>query len=346
MTDGPWSQFESRKADHIRVALDSKSQVESGPGLHLIELIHEALPELNLVDVDISATCFNQKLASPLFVSSMTSGHRDGETLNALLAKVCERKGWALGAGSQRRELTDPQSHREWVTLREKHPKLFLLGNLGLSQLVESKPQQIQDLVNRIGLNAMFVHTNPLQECFQPEGSPEFRGGLQALRELCEVLTVPVILKETGCGFSVETLRRLKGIGLKAVDVSGLGGTHWGRIEGYRSQPQEMLYQAAATFANWGISTTESVLNALEVQPDFEIWASGGVRSGLDAAKYLAMGSTMVGFAQPILQAAVQGERELEKLIERLEFELKVALFCTGAKNIQALRERKRWRRK
>ena len=169
-------------------------------------------------------------------------------------------------------------------------------------------------------------------------------GGLKALETLVKELKLPVIVKETGCGFSESTLRRLRGLGVFAVDVSGLGGTHWGRVEGGRSVPTEMRAQAAETFRDWGVGTVESLMTAVQVaRGDFDVWASGGVRSGLDAAKLVALGAKHVGLAMPVIEAALQGEEALDQRLELLEFEMKTALFCTGAGDIQSFQDMKAW---
>jgi isopentenyl-diphosphate delta-isomerase len=198
-------------------------------------------------------------------------------------------------------------------------------------------------LVDSLEAGGIFIHANALQEALQPEGTPEFKGGLKALERLCRKSPVPVVLKETGCGFSRPTLQRLKNTGLAAVDVSGYGGTHWGRIEGGRAPEASLQRSAAATFAHWGISTVDSLLHAAGA--GLEIWASGGIRSGLDAAKAIALGAQKVGFAKPALERALQGEKALADWMELMEFELKVALFCSGAKNPAALRKGKRWQK-
>ena len=153
----------------------------------------------------------------------------------------------------------------------------------------------------------MIVHTNPLQECIQPEGTPHFKGGLQALENLCRDLAVPVILKETGCGFSRKTLEKLKGVGLAAVDVSGKGGTHWGRVEARRLPAGHVREAAGESFADWGHTTVDSLMAARGVEWPRELWASGGVRNGLDAAKLIALGADLVGLAKPVLEAALKG---------------------------------------
>jgi isopentenyl-diphosphate Delta-isomerase len=194
----------------------------------------------------------------------------------------------------------------------------------------------------------LVIHLNALQEALQPEGTPQFQGALEALSSIFSELSVPLVLKETGCGFSRQTLGRIAerfslSFGkaeLAALDVSGLGGTHWGRIEGARSPKQSVFQEAAETFANWGIPTVDAVLNATEALrgKKTEIWASGGVRTGLDAAKLIALGAHRVGFAQPVLEHALKGEDALNAWMEVREYELRVALFCTGSSSVSKLR--------
>lgn len=335
--------FESRKADHIRLALSAETQAVGASGLDRIRLRHEALPDLNFDEISLRTTLLGRESATPMFVSSMTAGHAGSVNLNLTMARVSEKRNWMMGVGSQRRELGDSAASAEWKNIRKACPRVRLLGNIGIAQVIRSKAGDIQRLIDSLEAEALFVHLNPLQECLQPEGTPQFRGGLEALAALVRALNVPVIVKETGCGFSTKTLMRLRGIGLHAVDVSGLGGTHWGRIEGGRSQG--VRHEAAETFRDWGVGTVESLANALSVRGDYEVWASGGVRSGLDAAKLIAMGAWAVGLAQPIIRAAVEGEDALDTLMERLEFELRTALFCTGHAGVEGLRETRAWDR-
>lgn len=339
------AQFEARKHDHIKLSLDPRTEAKELNNLDHVELIHEALPEINFDQVNTTVKTLGTELAVPMFVSSMTAGHAGSVNINEVLATVCAQRNWLMGVGSQRRELTDLNAQNEWKRIRKAAPKVKLVGNIGISQLIISNTSDIQRLVDGLEAAGIFVHTNPLQECFQPEGTIRFAGGLKALEKLCkELKNTPVILKEVGCGFSVSTLKRLKNIGLAAVDVAGGGGTHWGRIEGYRSENNSQLYQAAQTFKAWGISTVESIQNGKMVHPEYQLWASGGVRSGLDAAKLLAVGANMVGMARPILKGAVDGEAALDKKMQLLEFELKVAMLCTGSKTIADLKTGEKWK--
>ena len=341
-------QFEERKKEHIRHALDTAHQASGLGGLDEIQLIHEALPDLDFEEVSLETSCLGIKLKTPFYIAGMTAGHADAFELNRSLAHAAQTRGWAMGVGSQRRDLENSgekasgETLDQWKRLRQDAPDLVLFGNVGISQITSVSISKIRSLVDAIGAQALAVHANALQECLQPEGTPQFRGALSALKTLCRELGVPVILKETGCGFSEATLGRLADCGLGAVDVSGLGGTHWGRIEGARAARQgdeTLQFRAAQTLANWGVSTADSVINGFKkLKPQTEIWASGGVRSGLESAKLIALGAHRVGYAKPALEAALQGAHQLNAWMERQEFELKVALFCTGMSRPGALR--------
>jgi isopentenyl-diphosphate delta-isomerase len=335
-------QFEGRKRDHIRQALDPASQATGLSGLSRIRLRHEALPELNLEDIRLETPCLNRKLATPFYVSGMTAGHTDAAQINRALAEACHRRGWAMGVGSQRRELEGRETApklEEWKGLRDQFPSLVLFANIGISQLADAPVSALQKLVDNIDAQALVIHVNALQEALQPEGTPRFKGALEALKYVCSEIDMPVVLKETGCGFSARTLEKLGGIGLAAIDVSGLGGTHWGRIEGARAAEGSLQRKASETFADWGIPTAETVMAAREVLKGVEIWGSGGVRTGLDAAKLIALGAHRVGYARPALEAALAGAPELEKWMELQEYELRVALFCTGCQSPEKLRQ-------
>jgi isopentenyl-diphosphate delta-isomerase len=340
--------FEIRKQDHIRIALDPRSQAVGLSGLNQVQLIHEALPNMNFKEVDTSASFFssgtNKKLSAPFFISSMTAGHEKATAINSRLAQLSAEKQILMGVGSQRRELMDPEARHEWAEVRSQAPKALLLGNLGIAQVIRTPADQVQALADSLQAEALFIHLNPLQECLQPEGTPEFRGGYEAIEKLVRQLPIPVIIKEVGCGFSQETLKRLYSTGVFAVDVSGLGGTHWGRIEGYRSKNEELLFQVAKTFENWGLSTVQSLLNAKEIDEKKPVWASGGVRDGIQAVKLLAMGADMVGIAQPWMKAALESPEAVTELYEKLLLEVKIAMYCTGVQKLEDFKTKRVWK--
>ncbi len=337
------SQFTQRKQDHIRLSLEASHQADGLSEINKIELVHEALPDLNFEEIQVTQNRLGADAKTPFLISSMTAGHNDSSRLNALLARAANDKGWLMGVGSQRRELDDPKAAEEWRRVRAQAPKAELLGNIGLSQVINTSTEKIEKLVDSLEARAMIVHVNVLQEALQPEGTPNFKGGMKALEDLVKKLSVPVILKETGCGFSLKTLKRVRETGVSIVDVSGLGGTHWGRIEASRAQTNSLQENAGAVFAEWGISTVRSLLNAKEVKGAYDVWASGGVRSGLDAAKLLAMGAKVVGFAQPVIKAAMESEEALYSWMDQVEYELKVAMFCTGCQSLQNLHQKGVW---
>lgn len=347
-------RFEGRKAEHIRLSMDPSMQTFGG-GFDTVQLKHEALPNLdfNEIKTDFSGAV-GSKARSSFFISAMTAGHGDSLEINRRLATAAEQMSWPLAVGSQRRELIDGAASKEWKLIRAGCPAAVLFGNLGVSQLIVSGIDSVRRLVDGLEASAMVVHLNALQECLQVEGTPNFRGGLSAIGDLVKGLTIPVIVKETGCGISQATAERLLAVGVSAIDVAGFGGTHWGRIEGKRAEASRaneaaaIRADSAVTFKNWGIPTVESLEAALKAvatksaHAGGEIWASGGVRTGLDAAKALALGATRVGVAQPLMAAALASESDdlspLIQLMQRFEFELKTAMFCTGSGSVAELR--------
>lgn len=341
-------QFEKRKQDHLKWALDSKTQAVEMNDLHKVVLQHEALPEIDFKEVDISTSFFssfedsstNFRLTSPLFISSMTAGHEQGELINDRLAGLSHRHQILMGVGSQRKELIDKAASQEWALLRKKYPKALFLGNLGIAQVIQTPVSDVQRLVDSLESKAFIIHLNSLQEVLQPEGTPQFSGALVAIEKLVKGLSVPVIVKEVGCGFSQKTLEKLMTTGVFAVDVAALGGTHWGRLEGFRSEVDSKLYGASHTFSQWGWTQLESLLHCQNAVFSGEFWASGGIRSGLDVAKCIALGAKKVGSALPFLQKSLESEVALEELLDQWNYELKVALFCTGSKTLQDLKGR------
>ncbi|KTD42631.1 type 2 isopentenyl-diphosphate Delta-isomerase [Legionella parisiensis] len=335
-----YEQFEQRKQDHIKLALMPENQTTELSTFDGINLIHDALPDLNFDEISIKGSRFGQTVEKPFLISSMTAGHRRAQHINQNLIEACALRGWAMGVGSQRRELTDPKAAFEWQDLRRNFPQVSLYSNLGIAQLVTTSLSEIQRLTDALHADALIIHCNPLQECMQPEGTTTYKGCWQALADLVKKLPIPIIVKETGCGFSHGTMMRLNEIGIAAIDVGGLGGTHWGRIEGHRAVHDPIRQQAAITFRNWGIDTVTSVRQATALNPSFEIWGSGGVVNGLNAAKLFALGATTVGYARPLLEAALESSEQVSLCMQTIEYELKVAMFCTGSRVLSDLSQK------
>ncbi len=336
-------QFEERKLDHIRHSLDRAHQALGLSGLESVHLAHEALPDLDFEEVALDSPCLGVSQKTPFYIAAMTAGHEQAFQINRTLALACQERGWAMGVGSQRRELEGRGAIGldSWKELREEVPRLILFANLGISQVIRASIQDLRRVIEGLQAQALVIHLNALQEVVQPEGTPQFKGSFKAIERVLGELEVPVILKETGCGFSESTLHRISSLRLGAVDLSGLGGTHWGRIEGARAEVGSIHAEVASTFANWGESTVASVRAASRVLPkSTEVWASGGVRTGLDAAKLIALGADRVGFAKPALEAALGGLGRLRSWMETREYELRAALFCTGSATCPELRKK------
>jgi hydroxymethylglutaryl-CoA reductase len=343
--------FEERKKSHIYYSLSDQVQTSDLSDLSSVEFIPEALPSFDFQEIQTQRNYFGYQASYPFLISSMTAGHEQGEVLNQRLARAASGHGWLMAVGSQRRELENSAVAKEWVTLRKAYPKLPLIGNIGIAQVITSSVESIERLVNHLEALALFVHLNPLQEVFQREGTPCFKGGYQALEKLCRRLSVPVLIKEVGSGISSVTAQRLESCGVQVIDVAGRGGTHWGLIEGLRAQEgyqrgqqnqdkkSRIQAQGSQTFRSWGLGVVESLLQNRKVLTKTSLWASGGVRSGLDGAKLLALGAQAVGFAQPLLKGAYQGEEALDEVMSQIEYELKVAMFCSGCETLEALNE-------
>jgi isopentenyl-diphosphate delta-isomerase len=343
MSDLKTQQFIDRKRDHLRLSLLDEVESTERNELESIELVHDSLTDLNLNEVSIESSFLDQSIQTPFFVAGMTAGHEDAAWINSRLAELASERGWILGLGSQRRELNDDFSDASVSELCTRFPKLKLVANLGLSQLIELHRQnelsKFLSLADRAKASLIAIHLNPVQEAVQAEGTPNFKGGLAAIHALIVQSSLPVLLKETGSGMSETTLYKIKPLNLFAVDVSGLGGTHWGRIEGKRAETESLTARLGDTFKNWGVSTVRSVQSAKKILTGpTEIWASGGVRSGLDAAKLLALGANRVGFAKPALQAALKSSEELNAWMNTIEHELKVAMFCSDTATLNDLK--------
>lgn len=321
-----------RKLEHIQLALEERMQHESR-FFDRYRFVHEALPEIDLARVDLSVDFLGKPLAAPLLVSCMTGGTESAAVINRNLAVAAERAGIALGVGSQRKALEDAATAATFV-VRDLAPTAPLLANLGAVQLNYGFGlEECERAVAMIGADALALHLNPLQEAIQPEGQCDFAGLLPKIGELVERLSVPVVVKEVGCGISGETGRRLADVGVRIIDSAGLGGTSWARIEAARASDLEI----GELFADWGVATPDSIRQLAAID-GLSVIGSGGIRSGVDAAKAVAFGADLVGLAQPFLEAAMESADAVYERIQRTVCELKITMFCVGARNLSALR--------
>jgi isopentenyl-diphosphate delta-isomerase len=333
-------ETQQRKADHIRICLDEKSQAKKATtGFEDIHFIHKALPEINKQKINLSTSFFGHIFSAPLIVGAITGGTAQAEKINSIIAETVENLHLGMGVGSQRAALEDKTLIKTFAVARKKAPHAFLIANIGGVQLVHGyRVKEAKKAIDMIDADAIAIHLNALQEAIQPEGQTNFEGVLSKIAEIAEQLDKPVIVKETGTGIAAEEAKKLEGAGVKAIDVGGVGGTSFAAVEyhraiGEKSQLQRFLGEV---FWDWGIPTATSIAEIAQTVK-IPVIASGGVRNGTDIAKALALGAGITSLSQPVLQTAVKGVKETENLLTLLIEELRNIMFLVGATNIEQL---------
>ncbi len=328
----------SRKKQHVDITLNRDVRFrQKRTGLEEYEFVHNALPELNLTEVDPSTEFLGQRLSFPFMISCMTGGYAGALMINRQLGEVCEEMRIALGVGSQRQALQSKEFRRTFSIVREAAPTIPVIGNIGAAEVALMKTSEpVLDLVDLIRADAFAVHLNPLQELLQPEGTPQFHGVLDGIRMLVHELPVPVIVKEIGAGLSRQVARQLLDAGVPILDVAGAGGTSWAGVEVLRSRERDY----ASQFWDWGIPTAAALreIASLKEQTSFTLIGSGGITSGHDAAKCFALGADLVASARPMLSALNRGgTRTLRSLLSTWAKELRAIMFLTGSRTLADL---------
>ena len=332
------TETESRKADHIRINLEEQVSSSLTTGLENFRFRHEALPDLNLDEVDLTQRLFGKTLQVPLLISSMTGGTEEAGQINLNLARAAHHSGIAMGVGSQRAALEDPELVRTFQ-VRAAAPDILLFANLGAVQLNYGYGlDECQRAVAMIEADALILHLNSLQEAVQPEGDTRFKGLLKEIEQVAAKVGVPVIAKEVGWGISGKTARRLVDSGVSAIDVAGAGGTSWSQVEMYRAETDSQA-RIAAQFIGWGIPTAEAIVQVKEAVPGIPIIASGGLRSGMDIAKAIALGASLGGMAGPFLKAAAQSEEAVLALIDETSRLIQTVMFGAGVGTLSGLQD-------
>jgi len=328
-----------RKADHLRISLEEDVQFEGlTTGFERYQFIHQALPEMGFKEVDLSLNLFGKRLEAPLIISSMTGGIEPAAKINRNLARAAQKMGVAMGVGSLRPAIDDPSLARTYQ-VREVAPDILLFANLGAVQLNYGYGvEECRCAVEMIEADALILHLNPLQECLQEEGNTDFSGLLARIEKVCRHLPVPVMVKEVGWGISEEVARRLAQAGVAAIDVAGAGGTSWSEVERYRAF-SEARKNVATAFAQWGIPTADSIRMARRGAPDVALIASGGIRTGVDVAKAIALGADGAALATPLLKAANASWGTVREKLDEIIEELRITMFCIGARNLRDLKE-------
>lgn len=320
-----------RKKDHIKICVEEAVETNK-TGFEDVTLIHNSLPELDFKEIDTKTKFLGKKLKLPLVIAALTGGTDEARQINRDLAEVADKKGIGFSLGSQRAMIEDAKLKNTYY-VRDVAPDVLLFGNIGIAQIKKIDIKKIKDALDSIEANALCVHINPAQEVFQKEGDFDFKGLTSSLSKLCDELSYPVIGKEVGFGISREVALKLKGTGIKAIDVGGFGGTNWIIVDGLRSGMDYL------NFIDWGIPTPVSVL---ESKVGLPIIATGGIRTGFDIAKSIALGADICGIALPFLKILKnKGKEDVEKYIDSLERELKFAMFLTSSKGIDELKKAK-----
>lgn len=328
--------IETRKLDHIQINLDEDVRSGLTSGLDQYRFIHRALPELDLDAIDLGQTLFNRLVKAPILISSMTGGVEQAYQINRILAQAAQHTGLAMGVGSQRAALENADLARTYQ-VRQFAPDVLLFANLGAIQLNYGFGlAECERAIEMIEADALVLHFNALQEALQPGGDTRFSGLASAIERISSRISVPVIAKEVGWGFSEADIRLLSNAGIAAFDVAGAGGTSWSQVEMHRSSDGRQR-RIAASFIQWGIPTSEAILNVRNSAPGSKIIASGGLRTGLDIAKSIALGAQMGGLASPFLRAASISLEETVNLMDDLCREIRICMFAAGAQDITAL---------
>jgi isopentenyl-diphosphate delta-isomerase len=336
-------KFQKRKKDHLKFASLPSSQT-GDTGFSSYRFVHNALPEIDFNEINTSTKFLGKKINYPFFISCMTGGLKEGKDINIKLAKAAQEFNIPMGVGSQRMAIED-KSLENLFKVRKYAPDIPILANIGLVQLNYGYGlKEFQKCINMVGADALVVHINPIQEVIQPEGDRNWKGLINKLEKIVKKLSFPVIAKEVGFGLSEDVVKRLYTIGVRIFDTAGWGGTNWAMVEALRGKADKDLGEL---FSQWGIPTTESIKMCSNFkfslstrhQTQTTILGSGGIRSGLDIAKSIALGADLAGVATPFAKAALVSTGEVERLIEKYAKELKIAMFGVGAKNISELKK-------
>ncbi len=341
MTD----EVKQRKIEHVNIALGQDISVSQRANWNDIQFVHQALPEVDLDKIDTSVTFLGHPLRYPIFMSSLTGGHQDVISINRNLARAAEHYGLALGVGSQRAAIINPDVISSYAITREQAPNTFLIANIGAPQLIAQPRhdpftlEQVEHAIAMIGANALAIHMNSLQEATQSEGDRRAAGEAAALKTLASQVGVPVIAKETGAGVCREQALLISSCGVAAIDVGGAGGSSMSAMEAERSKARgdERTRNIGLLYRDWGIATPVSIVEASVAY--LPLISTGGVRNGLDMARALALGATLVGIGFPFLKAASESYEAVCALLETFVAELRVAMQLSGAATIEQLQQ-------
>lgn len=331
-----------RKTEHIRLCLTENVEgVNKSTGLEGISFIHNALPEINFADIQLHTPFLHKQLQAPFLVSSMTGGSELATEININLAKAAEQKGWAIALGSTR-ALLESDAHEDSFLIRKHAPTVPVIANLGAVQLNYGYGvEACQRIVELTEADSLVLHLNSLQEVVQDGGDLNFDQLLPKIEKICRALRVPVGVKEVGFGIDGTVAKQLYNAGIAYIDVAGAGGTSWSQVEKLRTE-DPLRKAAAEAFNAWGIPTKDCIVSVRNHLPNVPIVASGGMKTGVDAAKAITIGANVIGFARQLLQAATESEDAVGRVMEQVEFELRMTMFGIGVKSLEELKNTNR----
>lgn len=323
----------SRKQDYIRICVEEDVESKKSNGFEKYEFEHRALPEINLSEIGTSTTFLGRKFEFPFFIEPLTGGAVGTKKINRNLARAAEELCIGMGLGSQRAMLED---HHLTYTyqIRDVSPGVFLLGNIGATHLSHFHVNEIIAMIREIGADGLMIHLNAAQELCQPEGYTDWRNVLSNIEKICKEADFAVVVKETGCGIAGDVAKMLESVGVSCLDIAGRGGVSMPKVEYYRGS------KTAEAFFEWGIPTAESLRQCREIVK-IPLIASGGIRTGLECAKALAMGASLVGLALPVLKPAMESHQAVIEKLKELAMVLKRTMLLVGARNIQELQKTK-----
>lgn len=335
-------EINQRKTEHIDLCLKENVEgVNKTTGLEGISFIHNALPEINFNDINLETSFLNKKIKAPFLVSSMTGGSDLAANINHNLAKAAEDKGWAIALGSTR-ALLESDSHKESFMIRKSAQTVPLIANLGAVQLNYGYgAEEVKQIIDKTGADSLVLHLNSLQEVVQDGGDLNFENLLPKIEKICREIEQPIGVKEVGFGIDGHVAKQLTDVGIAYVDVAGAGGTSWSQVEKLRSQ-DPLRKAAAEAFNSWGLPTKDCIVSVNKHVQGIPVVASGGMKTGLDAAKAITIGADMIGFARQLLQAATESVDAVKLVMDQIELELKMAMFGIGVKNIDELKNTRR----
>lgn len=320
-----------RKLEHLEICKNYDVEHHRTTGFEDVELVHRSLPEVDFDEIDTSIEFLGKKLDSPLIISAITGGHSASKEINESLAIASEKTNIAMGVGSQRAGITNPELTDTFTVVRDMAPHATIIGNIGAPQV-----EYAGSAIDMLDCDVLAIHLNPLQEIIQPEGDINAKGFIDDIKQITQTVDIPIMAKETGAGISKKDAQILEKIGIDAIDIEGVGGTSWSAVETYRAENPNL----GNLFWDWGITTAVSTVEVVE-STDLPVISSGGIRNGLEAAKAISLGASGVGMALPFLKHAYNGPEYVEEKINQFTNELKTAMFLVGAENIKQLQEKR-----